>query len=170
MIFLTSLIYLVLISTIYFGKKKINSIDNRIYSTILIVSMIGLLLDYFQLFFAKNMLDVNSLIVLNKVFLLYVLVWTSIFSLYVVNISSRRTINYKKVLACLLFIFSCLVILLPESYHFTKGGTPYVEGLAVLCTYFYVGLLIMIMLVSTVKVLLSKEKVRKSIKRPKNSN
>ena len=60
MIFLTSLIYLVLISTIYFGKKKINSIDNRIYSTILIVSMIGLLLDYFQLFFAKNMLDVNS--------------------------------------------------------------------------------------------------------------
>ena len=75
MIFLTSLIYLVLISTIYFGKKKINSIDNRIYSTILIVSMIGLLLDYFQLFFAKNMLDVNSLIVLNKVFLLYVLVF-----------------------------------------------------------------------------------------------
>ena len=162
MIFLTSLVYLILIGAVYFSKEKIDSVDNRIYSTILVVSMIGLLLDYFQLFFAKNMLDVSALIFLNKIFLLYVLVWTSIFSLYVVNISSRKTINYKKVLSCLLIIFSILVIVLPESYHFTKSGTPYVEGLAVLCTYFYVGLLITIMLASTIRVLVSKEKVKKS--------
>ena len=161
MIFLTSLVYLILIGAVYFSKEKIDSVDNRIYSTILVVSVIGLLLDYFQLFFARNMLDVNALIFLNKVFLLYVLVWTSIFSLYVVNISSRRTINYKKILSILLIIFSFLVIVLPESYHFTKSGTPYVEGLAVLCAYFYVGLLITIMLASTIRVLVSKEKVKK---------
>ena len=161
MLFIASLVYLILIATIFFSKKKIKNIDTRVYSTILIVNMFGLVLDYLQIYLAGQNVNSDVLILVNKIFLIYVEIWTTIFALYVLNIERGRKRSPVKSIGILLAIFCLIVIILPESYSYTVDGNPYVDGPAVLCTYLYVGILIMIMFLSTIKKTLKNSKIKK---------
>ena len=54
------LLFMILISVIYFIKKKVDNIDNRIYKSILILNLIGLFIDIFGYFSfnIKNLFDI----------------------------------------------------------------------------------------------------------------
>lgn len=151
MLFLTSLLYIFLIAFIYFSKKKVDSVDNRIYRWVLITNIFGLLLDLIQLFCVETGMPVQILKTLNKQFLIYVVVWTSIFAGYILNIgyNKHKTI-FKYIFTCAA-IFIGLIIFLPLEYHFAKNGTPYTSGPALIATYIYVSMQIVVMLISTIK-------------------
>ena len=53
-LFIMSLIYLLLIAAIYFSKKKIDSLDNRIYAITIITNIFGLVLDFLQIMYSKD--------------------------------------------------------------------------------------------------------------------
>ena len=58
-IFFTSLFYLIVISVIYFTKERIKNYDNKLYTTIILVNIIGMIIDILQFYLIKsNMPDV----------------------------------------------------------------------------------------------------------------
>lgn len=83
-----SSIYAILLTVIFFSKKRLQTLENKVYSLIVLVcfigSMISLALDYF-------MLNLDSFPTLNFIFsrlyLCYMLVYTSMITLYVIIIT-----------------------------------------------------------------------------------
>ena len=149
LMFLTSLLYLLLISAIYFSKEKINTIENRIYSMILAVNIFGLIYDFFQLLLSE-VLSVGNLIIINKGFLIYVTAWALLFSLYVMNIGNKDRIHlinthFMVWIACIL-----LIIILPESYKINSEGIPIVSGPALVFTFGFVSAIIIFLLIATI--------------------
>ena len=160
-LFITSFVYLLLIFFVYFSKKKIESIDNTIYSTALLITMFGIVIDFVQIYFAPKGIDTSILIALNKAFLIYVITWTTVFTLYVLMIGR---VKYSKKIVSIIPLWCIavvLIILLKENYEFV-GGTPVVSGPALYVTYTYCGCMIIAMIASTIRKLLSKERIDKS--------
>ncbi len=161
-LFLASMFYLILISIMYFSKKKVISTDIKIYKAILIANIFGLFLDSYQLILSKSSANLTYLIFINKIFLIYVICWTSIFTLYILNIGKNEiSKNNKQMIGTLLIIFILAVIFLPEVYKYTSNKTPYVTGPAVYCAYICVGILIVIMFISTIKKLIKVKNIKK---------
>jgi signal transduction histidine kinase len=159
-IFLTSLVYLILITIIYFSKKKIETSDNLFYPRILIINIFGLLLDLLQIVLVEKGCYVEILKILNKFFLVYIITWTTLFTTYVINIGAKKDTNHKYLIV-LWLLFSFSIAVSPINYNFTKSGAPYTDGLAVVLTYAGVTILIILMFVSTLKKIFGKKKVNK---------
>lgn len=150
-LFLTSLLYLILITCIYFSKEKINSRENKIYKAILITNIFGLILDFLQLELSGRGLPITLLIIINKVFLIYVITWTTFFSIYVVNIGVDSKFKKYKYFLVNWIIFFLLIVVLPVNYHSSNNGLTYSDGLAIDATFLYVGILIMVCFINTIK-------------------
>ena len=71
-IFITSFVYVLLISCIYFSKEKVNNIDNKLYKILLLLNVFGLLIDIFQYYSIEYELNNLLIVILNKSFLVYV--------------------------------------------------------------------------------------------------
>ncbi len=149
MIFLTSLVYILLISAIYFSKKKIHTIENKIYSSILIINVIGLSFDFLQLFLSR-VWSIDSLMIVNKVFLIYVVTWSLLFSLYVTNIGGKDNIERIKTHAIIYGISIIFITVLPETYVFNEANSPVVGGPAVLYVAGIVSLVIIYLLIISI--------------------
>ena len=161
-IFLTSLIYLALITIIYFSKKKIETNDNIFYRRILTVNILGLSLDFFQLLLLEKGCPLEILKIINKIFLIYIITWTTLFTSYIVNIGVLKNENSPKYLKVLWIIFSILIIISPINYHFSQTGSPYTSGISVILAYICVTILIVIMFVSTIRKIKNNKEIKKS--------
>ena len=155
-LFGTSVLYLLLITLIYFSKERIKSKDTKIYSIMIGINMYGLVLDFIQYELTKTNIDLVILVIINKLFLLYVIGWATIFAYYVLNIEEDSKINFDKQIFIAYVIFALLIILLPETHKLS-----YVTGPAVFVSYLYVGLAIITMIISTVKKIFIKNKSKK---------
>ena len=160
-LFITSIGYLLLIVFMYFSKEKINNIDTKLYKFIVLTNLAGIIFDFAQFMLAKANTSELLLIIINKIFLIYVISWTTLFSLYVIMIGRENMKDIPKKLAIILLTAILLIIVLPESYKFTADGSPYVEGLAVLVAYIYVSLFIVGMLCITIYKITRKDNIKK---------
>ena len=87
---ISSLFYIFLISFIYFNKKKFDTLENRIYSFLLIVTIITLIIDMVSVYYAL-VYGVNLIAnLLCKIYLLSILCWLFTFTYYVIIISSKN--------------------------------------------------------------------------------
>ena len=100
-IFITSFIYLLLIAFIYFSKERINNEDNKIYSRIIILNIIGVLIDTTQ--YLLTSYNVMGLImpIITKSFLIYISIWTSLLVKYTANLNKtdkqfKKNINFYR--------------------------------------------------------------------------
>ena len=114
-IFFTSLFYLIVISVIYFTKERIKNYDNKLYTTIILVNIIGMIIDILQFYLIKSNMPDVYILTLGKIFLIYILLWTFLFSSYILNISDKTKINNKLniIKYTLLIIGIMLVTILP---------------------------------------------------------
>ena len=153
-LFVMNFIYIIMIMLIYFSKKRINNLDNKIYSTILILNSIGVVIDIIQFAMIKNGADYSAVIFVNKLFLLYVITWTAIYNYYVVSIrrTAEKIIHNKvtKLLVLTYLIFVIIVIFLPVTYKLNADGTMYSTGPAVKFVFAAVSYYIFLMFVSMV--------------------
>ena len=155
-IFFTSLFYLIVISVIYFTKERIKNYDNKLYTTIILVNIIGMIIDILQFYLIKSNMPDVYILTLGKIFLIYILLWTFLFSSYILNISDKTKINNKLnnklniIKYTLLIIGIMLATILPISYYH-NGYQMYTKGLAVNVTYIIVFLFIILMLMSCVE-------------------
>ena len=98
-IFLTiiSFFYSVLLMIAYFSKDKIKTLENKVYSKLIIINFIGIILELFCTIFAGYAKDyLVFYTMLNKLFLVELTIWCSVFSVYVFLISSKKEKNELK--------------------------------------------------------------------------
>lgn len=149
--------YLILLVIVYFSKKKVMNIENKIYSALIITSAAGLILDYASTYLA--IIDVHN-VYLNficKLYLVYLLVWIFLFTIYTFVISFKNSQNNgkiramfrKEILPLIIFIFIVclsLVFILPL-YNFSENGVVYTYGPSAQLLYAISGIAFVIMII-----------------------
>jgi len=158
-VFFTSIVYLLLISIIYFSKKRVDNYDNKIYSIIIILNIFGLILDTIQYSAIKANMSELIIIILNKLFLVYILTWTSLFSSYILSLAKKDSLKdiLNKIKYVILFVGAILVLLLPLNIVH-EGTDVYTTGLATLTVFICVSLNILLMSISCIKNLKNDKK------------
>ena len=134
-----SLIFILLVSVVYFLKPRIKTIENGIYKWLVIVNVIGLILELFC-YYAVDMVDVNYLLSIGilKMYIVYIFVWSMIFNCYVYIVSYKKyttddgsTKMYfnilKKVTIVASTIVSVVLLLLPIQIY-NDGKLTYTYG------------------------------------------
>ena len=127
-----SLFYSSLLIVVYFLRRRIDTPENKMYSKLIIVNFVGIILELLCCIFAGYAMDYLCFYtVLNKMYLIYLIVWCSLFGLYVFLISFntsrkeklRSYMNKMYVMYLLLgLIIVFLIILLPVNFNFNSDG------------------------------------------------
>lgn len=144
-----SLIYIIIFNVVYFGKKRINSLENRIYSALLITTTIGLLIDIIG-FISLQTGDPSSItnILIAKIYLVYYFTWAFVLTVYTLQVSFKDKYNEENVKkAKMMYIIFDIIIMLMPVYIKSGIGNPYSYGMAVNLVYFLSAILIGIMVV-----------------------
>lgn len=151
-----SLLYSIMISIVYFSKKKIKNTENSIYSFMMIINVIGLLLELGCCYFLYNM-DVSPLYTIintfiNKLFVIYLLTWEFTFTVYIFFVSFQsKPIFYERIQKnkrkIWLFIIIAYVMMLAlvnflPLYYYNDGTYLYSYGPATNLLYIVGGICI----------------------------
>ena len=86
-----SLFYSILLTIMYFSKKRLNRVENKIYGSLIICNLIGVILAvscYYTINNMDNMPFLNYIV--SKSLLIYYLAWITIFTIYVFVISYQK--------------------------------------------------------------------------------
>lgn len=132
-IFLTiiSFFYNVLLMIAFFSKDKIKTLENKVYSKLIIINFIGIILELFCTVlagYAKEHLIFYTF--LNKLFLIELTIWCSVFSIYVFLISSKKEKDDLKLYLKRVTIFHIiidiivmtLILVLPVQFNINDLG------------------------------------------------
>lgn len=163
-----SFIFISIFAIVYFSKKKINLQENKLYSFLLIATIIGLIIDIVGYYFLKHYTATNVInIIISKLYLLYYFTWIFLLMMYVYIISFKnkrknQTIFYKRLT---LFgwigygILTVIISLLPI-YINNEPNATYSYGPSVNFTYglSFLGIFIMLIcLLCNIKNIKKKE-------------
>ena len=149
---IASILYIVLIMIIYFGKKRLKTLENKIYISLVIVSFITLLLDVSSVYFGLFMPEKNFSNYLCKLYLVGIVGWVIDFTYYIYVISSKKSKNdpnyFKKILYYTISIFilcSLIIFILPLNIY-SNGKIMYTYGPSATMSYLIsaIGLIIWI--------------------------
>jgi len=148
-----SFIYIIIFAFVYFSKKRINLIENKIYTGLLVTTIIGLSIDIIG-FISFQTGDTTSFtnIIIAKIYLLYYFTWTSLLTLYTFIVSTKQKkkidyVNLIKKISMLYIIISLVIIMLPVRIE-NAGHSLYSYGPSVNLLYTVSGILVVIMLAS----------------------
>ena len=150
-----SLFYISLLLIIYFSKKRLGTVENKIYIILAVTNLIGLILDISSVYTISNMSQYSILNkFVSKAYLVYLLSWMFLFTIYVFIISTNKKIDKNKTelhlsdyknkvypATILYFIFLILTIILPL-YYKDNGNVIYSYGPSTNLLYFVSGLCI----------------------------
>lgn len=150
-----SLFYISLLLIIYFSKKRLGTVENKIYIILAVTNLIGLILDISSVYTISNMSRypiLNKFV--SKAYLVYLLSWMFLFTIYVFIISTNKKSDKNKTelhlsdyknkvypATILYFIFLILTIILPL-YYKDNGNVIYSYGPSTNLLYFVSGLCI----------------------------
>ena len=142
-----SLIYIISISIIFITKKKINSIENKLFKNIMVVNLIGLvieitcfLLGYYNV---KNIILCKTMV---KLYLIYLVSFVMIFTIYLLYISSKtkNIMKWQKALNIIYYIISILLLSILPINLVNKNGAIYANGLAANASYALIAVYIIV--------------------------
>ena len=136
-----SLIYSILISVIYFSKKRIKNSETELYSFLNIINIINMIFELLCCFTVYNMDQIPFITkIVNRAFLVIIFTWQTVFTLYIFKISYKEKIdiktNHKQRLAFIEYILVALLflILLPLEYY-NKDDIVYSYGASTMFLY-----------------------------------
>ena len=122
-----SLFYSLLLNGVYFSKKRLKTIENKIFERIMVTNLIGVLLalgSYYTILNEKKLPILN--IIVSKGYIIYLLTWLTLFTLYIFSITSKNIekelSKIKKIFMILYIIFSIGIVTLPLYYHNNNGA------------------------------------------------
>ena len=153
---LCSLFYIFLLIVVYFSKKRLKSVENRLYILLAITNFLGLFLDIFSVFTIRNM---NTHPILNfyisKFYLIYLLTWITLFTIYIFIISTKNKSNAKtkeyitKIFTIFSIIYSLLVIaiIVLPLYYFNEKNVVYSYGPSASLLYIVSGIYMIIWII-----------------------
>ena len=134
-----SAFYILLLLVVFFSKKRLSSIENKIYSWLIVTNFFGVILAIFSYML---MLDAENFgifcDIVNKTYLLYLVTWITLFSIYVFIIAyNSRKLSTKELVKKYKSVFrncgiayiisAILVYVLPLHYN-VNGAAVYSYG------------------------------------------
>ena len=142
---LVSLIYIVILSLVYFLKRKYNFLESKVYKSLLLSTIVALLLDIVSMYIIDNSL--YTLNVFSKLYFISLFVWLILFIFYV--LLNKTTVKYdnfksliKKSFSCkcwLIISFILFIVLLFSKINYMINPIMY-YGFGVLLVY-YLGII-----------------------------
>ena len=133
-----SLIYSIMLAILYFTKKRINNVENKIYKLMVCMNIFGLLNElaccYFTFYEKTSIFNEIMCAIVNRVFILYMLSWLFVFTLYVFFVTFKDKMLEKKnrkkantVMALIYVVLFALSFILPL-YYYSDGTYVYSYG------------------------------------------
>lgn len=138
-----SLAYIILLVFVFFSRKKLNTVENKVYSILILLNLFGVVVDIASIYYGFFDKTSPMLIILAKIYLTYLVDYMIAITLYFLIIAyaggstERKTYFYKKVGRWFLIAaiaFSILILSLPLSFN-TEGGRLYSYGPGPIATY-----------------------------------
>ena len=140
-----SFVYMMMVLILFFSKKRVQNIETKLFSFISIVNIIGIILDLIIVYLSYVLPFHSSLYILNKFYLIYILYWASLFTVYITNISIKE---HKKILTisqytiAIVSIISTIVIFVLPIELINDLVIMYTDGPSVRFLYLICALLI----------------------------
>ncbi len=140
-----SFVYMMMVLILFFSKKRVQNIETKLFSFISIVNIIGIILDLIIVYLSYVLPFHSSLYILNKFYLIYILYWASLFTVYITNISIKE---HKKILTisqytiAIVSIISTIVIFILPIELINDLVIMYTDGPSVRFLYLICALLI----------------------------
>ncbi|MDD2409139.1 MAG: hypothetical protein PHD03_00230, partial [Bacilli bacterium] len=141
---LCSFIYTLIITILYFSKERIKNFETIIYNILILLALINMFIEFNLCLNVLFKFDINSFynIFLNRLFLVAIFGWVTIFTIYIFYVSFNNNekiigyfINSKKGLLYYIFIIficiSLLLIITLEIKQFNNGIYSYSYGPAI---------------------------------------
>lgn len=157
----SAFIFASMIAIIYFAKKHVDTIETKLYNYILIISIINMIIEFTLC--TNILLDVPLFsfynLLINKLFLVTLFTWFSLFTLYIISVAGVIKIHKKvtwKIIIYYLIIVTLLVFLPIELVD--ENGVAYSTGIA---TYLLYGICVFYVLIWLIIIFKNKKKLRK---------
>lgn len=148
-----SFIFVLMFIIFYFSKERLNTLDTKMYSYILVTNIIGIMIDVFGYFIFKIYGSESFIsIMVSKFYLVYYFLWAYFFLLYIFVISFREKSEYllqkkfTKTIIILTSLFICLIILTMPIQITYEDNVAYSSGLSVNMVYGLCFIMVGIML------------------------
>lgn len=137
-ILVTSLIYSILLICVFFSKKRINKIENKVFIWLMVTNFLGILLDIGCIIITLNFTSSLLRLVFAKFYLIYLLTWITIFTMYIFIISTNKETKNKKkqisysyriiqIFSIIAIIINLIVFYIPMYYYY-DGANMYTYG------------------------------------------
>ena len=148
-----SFIFVLMFIIFYFSKERLNTLDTKMYSYILVTNIIGIMIDVFGYFIFKIYGSESFIsIMVSKFYLVYYFLWAYFFLLYIFVISFREKTEYlfqkkftKSSIILTSIIISLIVLILPIQITY-EDNVAYSSGLSVNMVYGLCFIMVGIML------------------------
>ena len=121
-----SLFYSILLMIVFFTKRRLSSIENRVYGALIISNFIGIVIAIACYITVSNY---DTLVVLNyvvsRLYLMYLVFFIFVFFYYLITIlyQNKKVVNYSFNFLIIAFLIISLIIFgLPLYYHNTDGA------------------------------------------------
>ena len=136
-----SLIYMLLLCSVYFTKKRRKTTETEIYASLLVLNVIGLILELACCFTVQHMEEIPILnLICNRAYLVYFATFVSLFTIYIYIACSKTeeidkigTIKFNKTERIInIVVYTLLlgsVLFLPLQYH-NEPDAVYSYGMA----------------------------------------
>lgn len=148
-----SFIFVLMFIIFYFSKERLNTLDTKMYSCILVTNIIGIMIDVFGYFIFKIYGSGSFIsILISKFYLVYYFLWAYFFLLYIFVISFREKTEYlfqkkftKPSIILTSIIISLIVLIMPIQITY-EDDVAYSSGLSVNMVYGLCFIMVGIML------------------------
>ena len=128
-----ALFFSILLNIIYFSKERVKNEENKLYQFLVVSNLFALLFEYACTYFSNNYIPIVSDIVL-KTYLILLLVWISIFIIYMIYITKKSHKILKPFWIGAISVFAISILLFPLSFEQTIYG-PTITGVSVNIVY-----------------------------------
>lgn len=156
---ISSLFYNLLVTIIYFHKERIKTKENKIYSLLIIINLIGIIIDMSSVTMARLGIHNALFFIINKVYMLYLLCWITTFTYYILTISLDEKYHdrLKKIVSVITIISATLILALPLYAHL-ENNVFYTYGPSASASYIVGGIYTLIAVIS---MLLNFKRIKK---------
>lgn len=139
------LIFLSIVAVVYFSKKRMENVDNKIFTVMIIVNLIGILIDMIgYITFQKLPHDSLANKCISKIYVVYFLTYVFCLFIYIYNLTFNNLAkNVKKMIYALLAIL-LMIFLLPLNVHI-ESNRAFSEGPSANLAY-AVGIILLILM------------------------
>lgn len=143
-----SFIYLILVMIIYFSKKKINTSENKVYSILLTVTLLGVVIDFSSVYMAFSGLHNSFFEFVNRLYLVYLLTWISLLTSYsfIISLSKKAAKKGTSFIKIIYVPMAIFLLFYPLAYT-VEGNEFFTHGLSANAMYGLSTIYVIVMII-----------------------